>query len=57
MNNPKIEKMLKERDRLRMGGGEQAIASQHTSGKLTARERLELLYDPGTCRETAWSRG
>jgi acetyl-CoA carboxylase carboxyltransferase component len=30
----------------RMGGGEQRIAQQHEKGKLTARERLELLLDP-----------
>jgi propionyl-CoA carboxylase beta chain len=30
------------------GGGEQRVAKQHESGKLTARERLELLLDPGT---------
>lgn len=31
-----------------MGGGEKRIASQHAKGKLTARERLELLLDEGT---------
>jgi propionyl-CoA carboxylase beta chain len=30
------------------GGGEERIAKHHKSGKLTARERLALLYDPGT---------
>jgi 3-methylcrotonyl-CoA carboxylase beta subunit len=33
---------------IRMGGGEKAIASQHGKSRLTARERLALLIDPGT---------
>ena len=32
----------------RLGGGAERIARQHDAGKLTARERLELLLDPGT---------
>src|SRR5258706_14121095 len=31
-----------------LGGGEERVAKQHAAGKLTARERLELLLDPGT---------
>ena len=34
--------------RLRLGGGKARIAKQHEQGKLTARERVELLCDPGT---------
>ncbi len=34
-----------------LGGGQQRIDSQHAKGKLTARERIELLCDPGTFRE------
>ncbi len=33
------------------GGGEERIAKQHQAGKLTARERLEILLDPGTFQE------
>ncbi|KAI9467832.1 hypothetical protein LPJ78_004279 [Coemansia sp. RSA 989] len=33
------------------GGGEKRIQAQHDKGKLTARERLELLLDPGSFRE------
>ncbi|WP_370552587.1 acyl-CoA carboxylase subunit beta [Conexibacter sp. CPCC 206217] len=33
-------------------GGEERVARQHASGRLTVRERLELLLDPGTWRET-----
>lgn len=32
-------------------GGERRIARQHASGRLTARERIDLLVDPGTFRE------
>ncbi len=34
--------------RLRLGGGAQALAKRKEQGKLTARERLELLFDPGS---------
>jgi 3-methylcrotonyl-CoA carboxylase beta subunit len=34
--------------RLRQGGGKARIAKQHEQGKLTARERVELLCDPGS---------
>ena len=33
---------------IRQGGGEKAIESQHKKGRLTARERIALLIDPGT---------
>lgn len=35
----------------KLGGGEKRIASQHSKGKLTARERLELLFDKGSFEE------
>ncbi len=34
-----------------MGGGQARIDKQHQNGKLTARERLELLFDEGTFAE------
>ncbi|MCC6992081.1 MAG: acyl-CoA carboxylase subunit beta [Acidobacteria bacterium] len=34
-----------------LGGGEARIAQQHKRGKLTARERIDLLLDPGTFQE------
>ncbi|MDO9110739.1 MAG: carboxyl transferase domain-containing protein, partial [Desulfatirhabdiaceae bacterium] len=45
-------KDLKEREKkiLKMGG-EKAIAKEREKGKLTARERLDLLFDSGTFRE------
>jgi hypothetical protein len=41
-----------ERAAALLGGGPKRIATQHAKGKLTARERLELLADPGSFRET-----
>jgi acetyl-CoA carboxylase carboxyltransferase component len=39
------------RAKIREGGGREKIAAQHAAEKLTARERLELLIDPGTWTE------
>ena len=36
----------------RMGGGQEKIDSQHSKGKLTARERIEVLLDPDTFEES-----
>jgi len=45
-------KALEEREaKLREMGGEAQIKKQHEAGKLTARERLDLLFDPGTFQE------
>lgn len=44
------EELTELRRLLRLGGGEKRIQRQHDQGKLTARERLELLLDPGTTR-------
>src|SRR3954467_5665640 len=37
-----------EQEKIHEGGGAKAIESQHGKGRLTARERIELLIDPGT---------
>src|SRR5579863_9193946 len=39
------------RERARLGGGQQRISAQHARGKLTARERIELLLDHGSFEE------
>src|SRR4051794_26976076 len=39
------------RVRARRGGGDEKIAKQHDAGKLTARERIDLLVEPGTFTE------
>jgi acetyl-CoA carboxylase carboxyltransferase component len=49
--DPRIEQLHAMREQSKMGGGEDRIARQHGQGRMTARERLELLLDPGTFRE------
>ncbi|HYZ45356.1 MAG TPA: carboxyl transferase domain-containing protein, partial [Xanthobacteraceae bacterium] len=46
-----LEKLEERRARARAGGGEARIEAQHKRGKLTARERLELLMDKGSFEE------
>ncbi len=46
-----IEELEKRREKARLGGGEKRIATQHAKGKLTARERIEMLLDPGSFEE------
>jgi propionyl-CoA carboxylase beta chain len=46
-----VEKLEAKRALARAGGGERRIASQHSKGKLTARERIELLVDEGSFEE------
>ena len=43
-----VEKIQREEEKLRLGGGQKAIERQHAKGRLTARERIERLLDPGT---------
>src|SRR6059058_4349813 len=43
-----VSQVRNEEERIREGGGQKAIESQHTKGRLTARERINLLADPGT---------
>jgi acetyl-CoA carboxylase carboxyltransferase component len=47
----KLKKLEELENRLQAMGGEKQIAKQHDAGKLTARERIELLFDPGTFQE------
>src|SRR3981081_2089794 len=47
----KIEHLRELREQARQGGGKKRIEAQHKKGKLTARERLDLLLDPGTFNE------
>src|SRR5437879_6098160 len=44
----KIEHLHELREQARLGGGAKRIEAQHAKGKLTARERIDLLIDPGT---------
>ena len=44
-------KLQELRDESKLGGGQERIDAQHKKGKLTARERIELLVDPGSFTE------
>src|ERR1700682_5658529 len=43
-----VEQLQQLEDRLRLGGGTAKIEKQHRDGKLTARERIQRLIDPGS---------
>ena len=47
----KIEELRQRKEQAKLGGGEKRIDDQHKKGKLTARERLDLLLDPGSFEE------
>jgi len=49
--NPKIRHLNEMRAKSRLGGGEARIEAQHKKGRLTARERIDLLLDKGSFRE------
>ena len=49
--DPRILELRRTRAKARQGGGSDRVAKQHAKGKLTARERLDLLLDPGTFNE------
>ena len=46
-----LDKLEARREQARLGGGEKRIEAQHNRGKLTARERVELLLDKGSFEE------
>ena len=46
-----LEELDRRRAQARAGGGERRIAAQHAKGKLTARERIDLLLDEGSFEE------
>ncbi|MFY8155695.1 MAG: carboxyl transferase domain-containing protein, partial [Rhabdaerophilum sp.] len=46
-----LDKLEARRAEARLGGGEKRIAAQHQKGKLTARERIELLLDEHSFEE------
>ena len=48
----RIQELKEKEAHLKAMGGPKAVAKQHESGKLTARERLDHFFDPGTFRET-----
>ncbi|MFW5757141.1 MAG: acyl-CoA carboxylase subunit beta [Bacteroidota bacterium] len=47
----KIQELLEKREQAKLGGGANRIASQHKKGKLTARERIDILLDEESFEE------
>ena len=47
-NEERLDRLERMRAEALLGGGPARIERQHAMGKLTARERLELLLDPGS---------
>jgi propionyl-CoA carboxylase beta chain len=47
----KLKKLSEMNQRALLGGGEERIQRQHAAGKLTARERIDKLFDPGSFTE------
>jgi len=43
-----VSQVRNQEEHIREGGGPKAIESQHNKGRLTARERINLLVDPGS---------
>lgn len=50
-DSPWLEHLRQMNERAELGGGRARIDAQHAKGKLTARERLQRLLDPGTFQE------
>ena len=51
IQSEKIKSLVERRAAARLGGGQKRIDAQHEKGKLTARERLDLLLDEGSFEE------
>lgn len=51
-DNHRIQRLRELRRRSQLGGGVERIQAQHKKGRLTARERIDLLVDKGSFRET-----
>jgi propionyl-CoA carboxylase beta subunit len=49
--DPKIDLLRQRRDEAKLGGGPARVEAHHKRGRLTARERLDLLLDKGSFRE------
>ncbi len=49
--DPRLQELQRRKEEALVGGGPERIEKQHAKGRLTARERLELLLDPGSFQE------
>lgn len=47
----KVKHLIGMREKARLGGGLQKIEDQHSKGRLTARERINILLDEGSFEE------
>ena len=47
----KVNDLLKKKEKAKLGGGPERLKSQHDKGKLSARERIDLLVDEGSFEE------
>src|SRR5881397_3464666 len=52
VGDERVDELRRRKAQAREGGGKDRIQAQHKKGKLTARERLDLLLDPGSFVET-----
>ncbi|MEM2347820.1 MAG: carboxyl transferase domain-containing protein, partial [Sulfolobales archaeon] len=52
MARPEVSRLREMKEKALLGGGKEAIEAQHSKGKLTARERIEILTDPNSFVET-----
>lgn len=50
-NQQKLNKLIELRNQAKLGGGEKRIEKQHSQGKMTARERIDVLLDEGSFEE------
>jgi acetyl-CoA carboxylase carboxyltransferase component len=50
-NQDKINELIEKRAQARLGGGEKRIEAQHSKGKYTARERIDMFLDEGSFEE------
>jgi methylmalonyl-CoA decarboxylase subunit alpha len=50
-NSKQIKTLIDKREEAKLGGGQKRIDTQHAKGKLTARERIELLLDENSFEE------
>ena len=55
VNQTKINELIEKRVKAKMGGGEKRIDSQHAKGKLTARERIDVLLDEDSFRSQGFN--
>ena len=49
--DPELEELRRREALARRMGGEERVARQHASGRLTVRERIDRLFDAGSFRE------